>query len=46
VEQVQNILEVIGTFQRFGKKLRVSDRLIAPSADPRIAFLLGTRVIR
>jgi hypothetical protein len=46
VEQVQNILEVIGTFQCFGKKLRVSDGPIAPSANPRIAFLLRTRVIR
>ena len=46
VEQVQNILEVTGTFQRFGKKLRVSDGLIALHADPRIAFLLCTRVIR
>jgi hypothetical protein len=33
VEQVQNILEVTGTFQRFGKKLRVSDGLIVLHAD-------------
>jgi len=32
VEQVKNILEVAGTIQRFGKKVRLSDGLLAPAA--------------
>jgi hypothetical protein len=46
VEQVQNILEVMRTIQCFGKKVRVSDRLLGPSGDPGIPLLLRTRAIR
>ena len=46
MEQVKNILEVTGPIQLFGKKVRVSDGLIARADDSASRRLLCTRVIR